>query len=73
MSDFVTLQNYSTSAEAEFNAELLRADGVVVLLQGPQQGIFGAGFSGLSVHGVTLMVPAADYDRALELISNNEL
>jgi hypothetical protein len=73
MSDFVALQNYSNSAEAEFNAELLRADGVVVLLQSPQQGMFGAGFSGTSVHGVTLMVPAADYDRALELISNNEL
>jgi hypothetical protein len=73
MSDFVVLQNYSTSVEAELNAELLRAAGVVALLQGPQQGIFGAGFSGYSVHGVTLLVPAADYDRAVELIANEEL
>ena len=72
MSDFVVLQNYGTAAEAELNAELLRAAGVIALLQGPQQGIFGAGFSGLSIQGVTLLVPAADYERAAELIANEE-
>jgi hypothetical protein len=73
MNDFVALHNYSTTAEAELNAELLRAAGMVALLQSPQQGLFGAGFSGLSVHGVTLLVPAVDYDRALALIAGDEL
>jgi hypothetical protein len=72
MSHFVPLQNFSTAAEAELNAEILREAGIAAILQGPQQGIFGAGFSGLSIQGVTIMVPASEFDRAAELIGDDD-
>lgn len=72
MSNFVALHNFPTLVEAEMNAELLRAAGITPLLQGPQSGMFGAGFSGMSVQGVTLLVPADDLERALELIGDSE-
>lgn len=67
--DFVAFQNYSTSAEAEMHAQLLRNAGIVSFVQGPQAGIFGAGFSGASVQGVTLMVAARDIEAAQELLN----
>ncbi len=72
MSDFVALQNYRLQAEAEMNAELLRAEGIPAFLQGPQPGIFGAGFSGQSVQGVTLMVPEEHAERAREILGAEE-
>ncbi|HET9441035.1 MAG TPA: DUF2007 domain-containing protein [Longimicrobiales bacterium] len=72
MSDFVALHNYELSAEAEMNAEFLRAAGIPAMLQGPQPGFFGPGFSGASVQGVTLMVPAEDVERARELLDESE-
>jgi hypothetical protein len=70
--DFVALQNYSTSAEAEMHVELLREAGIQAYVQGPQPGIFGAGFSGASVQGVTLMVAAKDVQAAFELIGEEQ-
>ncbi len=68
MSDFVVLANYGSTAEAEMHAEILRNAEIAVILQGPQFGLFGAGFAGASVQGVTLMIPEEDLELALELI-----
>ena len=68
MSDFVAFQNYGSPAEAEMHAEILRSADIVVIIQGQQTGIFGAGFAGTTVQGVTLLVPEDDLERALELI-----
>jgi hypothetical protein len=68
MSDFVVFNNYGSITEAEIHAEILRAEDIAVILQGPQSGMFGAGFAGTTVQGVTLLVPTEDLDRALELI-----
>jgi Putative prokaryotic signal transducing protein len=68
MNNFVVLQSYSTTVEAEMHAEILREAGIPAILQSPNQGIFGAGFSGFSGQGVTLLVPENELDHAAELI-----
>ena len=70
--DFVALQNYGSTAEAEMHVELLREAGIQAYVQGPQAGVFGAGFSGASVQGVTLMVAAKDVETAFELLREDE-
>jgi len=70
--NFVALQNYGSTAEAEMCVELLREAGIQAYVQGPQSGIFGAGFSGASVQGVTLMVAAKDVEAASELLREEE-
>lgn len=72
MKGFEAVGNYSTRAEAEIYAEVLRENGITVILQGPQAGMFGGGFSGFSVQGVTLMVPEAEAERAAELIGDED-
>lgn len=72
MSDFVPLKNYSTPAEAEMHAEILRAEGIAAIVQGPQPGIFGAGFAGLSIQGVTLLVPEDRFDEAFDLVGDED-
>lgn len=70
MADFVPIQNYQTASEAEMCAAILREAGIAAILQGPQAGIFGAGFIGASVEGVTLLVPEDQLENALELIGD---
>jgi hypothetical protein len=72
MSKFVAIRNYQTDVEAEMYAQILRDAGIAVLLQGPQPGFFGAGFSGASVHGVTLLVAEDVVEEALELIGDED-
>jgi hypothetical protein len=72
MGEFVVFQNYGSTVEAEMHAEILREAGIAAILQAPHQGIFGAGFSGSSVQGVTLMVREEDFDRAADLIGTDE-
>jgi hypothetical protein len=68
MSDFVAFSTYGSIVEAEMHAQILQDAGIPAIVQSPGQGIFGAGFSGLIVNGVTLLVPEADLERAAELI-----
>lgn len=73
MSGFAILKNYGTVLEAELHADLLRQAGIPAMLQGPQSGMFGAGFSGASAQGVTLMVPANHLARAREVLGLAQL
>lgn len=72
MNKFIKLNHYPTTMEAELHANILREAGIAAIVQGPQAGIFGAGFSGWSVQGVTLLVSADDYEDALDLIGEEE-
>ena len=65
---FIKLSQYATVIEAEMHATMLREAGIAAIVQGPQAGMFGAGFSGWSVQGVTLLVPEHDYEEAMDLI-----
>ena len=73
MSDFKKVAHYSTNAEAEMHAEILRAAGIPAITQGPQAGFFGGGFSGFSVQGVALLVPESALDAALGLIGGDDV
>ena len=64
-----TLRNYPNRVEAEFDQERLQQAGIPVLLQGPEAGIFGGGFSGASPFGVELSVPDNRVEEARALIA----
>ncbi len=70
MSDFVAFKTYSSTVEAEMHAGILHDAGIPAIVQSPGHGMFGAGFSGLFVHGVTLLVPADRLDDAGDLIDD---
>lgn len=68
MSDFVAFNTYSSTVEAEMHAQILENAGIPAIVQSPGQGMYGAGFSGIFVHGVTLLVAEEHLERAAELI-----
>ena len=72
MSSFVPFRNYRTVADAEMHAHILREADIATILQGPQPGIFGAGFAGASAEGVTLLVSEDQLELANELIGDGE-
>jgi hypothetical protein len=72
MSDWKRAKEYGALFEAELAQQLLEQSGIPVLLKGPITGAFGPGFSGPTSQGVTLMVPADDHDRALEILNEDE-
>jgi hypothetical protein len=72
MSDFVAFKTYSSTIEAEMHAGILHEAGIPAIVQSPGHGLFGAGFSGLMVHGVTLLVPEDQLEDAGELIDDPE-
>jgi hypothetical protein len=72
MSDFVAFKTYSSTVEAEMHAGILHEAGIPAIVQSPGQGFFGAGFSGLLVQGVTLLVPDDQLENAGELLGDSE-
>lgn len=67
---FVPLATYPNGFEADQAREVLEADGIPVLLKGPQVGIFGAGFQGALQGGVELHVPSPELSRAKSLLGD---
>ncbi|HEY3286447.1 MAG TPA: DUF2007 domain-containing protein [Gemmatimonadaceae bacterium] len=67
---FVLLASFANGFAADIARERLEADGIPVLLKGPQVGIFGGGFQGTTVGGVELFVPSPELDRAKDLLDN---
>ena len=51
------LAEYAAGYEADIAAAILEAQGIPVLRQGPEVGIFGPGFAGPTARGVELLVP----------------
>lgn len=68
MKEWVKLKQYAALFEAEMDQQLLEQSGIPVLVKGPITGVFGPGFAGATVEGVTLLVPDDQVDAARELL-----
>lgn len=66
------IAEYGASYEAELAAGILRDAGIPVLVQGPEVGIFGPGFSGPTSRGVRILVPVEMLEEARDLLDPGE-
>jgi hypothetical protein len=64
------IANFGAGYEADLAEAVLRAHEIPVLRKGPEVGIFGHGFAGITANGVQLFVPAEDVDQALALLES---
>ena len=65
---FVPLATFANGLEADLARERLEAEGIPVLVKGPQVGMFGGAFQGTSVGGVIVLVPSPELERAKEVL-----
>jgi len=65
---YVPLANFPNALEADIARERLEAEGIPVLVKGLHVGLFGAGFQGLAIGGVELLVPSPELERAQHLL-----
>jgi len=72
MSDWVELATYGTGFEADLAQQSLTEAEIPCLLRGNQAGMFGAGFQGPVMGGITLYVPSAAIDTARDLLELDE-
>ena len=72
MSGWIRVKEYGALFEAELAQQMLEQSDIPVMLKGPITGAFGPGFSGPTAQGVTLLVPGEHYDRAIEILNDNE-
>jgi len=68
---WASLVTFATGFEADLAREVLEAADILVMVRGPQVGLFGAGFQGAMGAGVELLVPAPELARALALLDVN--
>ncbi len=64
--NWVPVITYSALFEADAARVLLETAGIPVLVKGSDVGMFGGAFSGPSLSGVTLLVPADRVEEARE-------
>jgi len=67
---FVPLAEFANGFDADMARERLEAEDIPVLVKSLQGGMFGAGFLGPAVGGVTLFVPSPDLERAQHLFND---
>jgi hypothetical protein len=67
---FVPLAEFANGFDADMARERLEAEDIPVLVKALQGGMFGAGFLGPSVGGVTLYVPSPELERARALLND---
>lgn len=72
MSDWVQLVTFSTGFEADLAQQSLTEAEIPCLLRGNQAGMFGAGFQGPVMGGITVYVPSTALDTARELLELDE-
>jgi hypothetical protein len=65
---FVQLATFANGFDADLVRARLEAEGIPVILKGPQVGMFGGGFQGSLVGGAELLVPSPELDRAKALL-----
>jgi hypothetical protein len=65
---FVPLASFANGFDADLVRARLEAEGIPVLLKGPQVGMFGAGFQGSLMGGAELFVPSPELERAKALL-----
>lgn len=68
MSDWVELATYGTGFEADLAQQSLTEAEIPCLMRGNQAGIFGAGFQGPVMGGITLYVPSSAVETARDLL-----
>lgn len=68
MSDWVELATYGTGFEADLAQQSLTEAEIPCLMRGNQAGIFGAGFQGPVMGGITLYVPSSAVQTARDLL-----
>lgn len=68
MSDWVELATFGTGFEADLAQQSLTEAEIPCLMRGNQAGIFGAGFQGPVMGGITLYVPASAMETARDLL-----
>lgn len=68
MSDWVELATFGTGFEADIAQQSLTEAEIPCLMRGNQAGIFGAGFQGPVMGGITLYVPASAIEAARDLL-----
>jgi len=67
---FVPLVEFANGFDADVARERLAAEDIPVLVKALQGGMFGAGFLGPAVGGVTLFVPSPELERARALLND---
>lgn len=68
MSDWVQLATFPTGFEADVAQQSLTEAEIPCLLRGNQAGMFGAGFQGPVMGGITLYVPSTAIETARDLL-----
>lgn len=68
MSDWVELATFGTGFEADVAQQSLTEAEIPCLMRGNQAGIFGAGFQGPVMGGITLYVPSSAVNTARDLL-----
>lgn len=66
------LATFATGFEADLARAALEAEGLLVLVKGPQVGLYGAGFQGAMGAGVELFVPSPELARARALLDRTD-
>lgn len=70
-SEWTKLASFSSGFEADLAAAALESAGIPVVVQGHQlSGIFGVGFQGKVVGGVSLHVPSTMLDDAWTIVAS---
>lgn len=68
---WASVATFATGFEADLARATLESEGLLVLIRGPQVGLFGAGFQGTVGGGVELLVPSPELERARHLLDPN--
>lgn len=69
--DWALLQEYGSLLEANLDLGALELENVPTLVRGLEPGIWGAGFTGLTLRGVSVFVPSTLLDYARDLIGHD--
>ena len=71
--DWALLQEYGSLLEANLDLGSLELENVPTLVRGLEPGIWGPGFNGLTLRGVSVFVPASLLDYARDLIGQEPI
>lgn len=67
---WVKLDTFNASLEAEMMVEILNQADIPTLVQGPEAGIYGFGFGGVTAKGVTIKVPSDRLEEAKQILES---
>ena len=67
------LHTFSSSFEADMLVEILNEADIPTLVQGPEAGIYGFGFGGVTPRGATVLVPSDRVEEAKEIMKASPL